>query len=344
LNKKHNIAIIGATGSVGAQILSILAERNFPYDTVYALGAANSVGKKVSFEEDKTLKIEDFRGFDFSKVDIVFTSPGFDIPRSTLEQAASQGAVVIDSTSLYRAEEDIPLVIPEVNPKLVKNLSKHQIISNPNCCTIPIVVALSPLHNAAKIKRIMVSTYQAVSDLGKNGMDELYNQTKNKFMQGSVTPHAFQKQIAFNIIPQIGELDKNGNSSEEQRIISEIQKILGADIQVSVTCVRVPVFIGNVMSINVEFHNKLDAKEASELLEEEDEITISHPGNEAILCPIDIVGYDLIHISRLRDDASTPNAINLMVSTDNLRKGAALNAVQIAEELISSYHAPKLTA
>ena len=335
MSKKYNIAVIGSIGSVGSQILSILDERNFPYNDVYALGSANSAGKKVSFGEEKTLKIEDFKGFDFSKVNIVFTCPGADIPRSAIDKATSQRAIVIDLTSLYRAEEDVPLVIPEVNPQILKNFGKHKIISNPNCCTTPIVVALSPLHNAAKIKRIVISTYQAVSDLGKDGMDELYNQTKSKFMQGGLPPKAFQKQIAFNIIPQIGELENNGSSREEQRIISEIQKILGTDIQVSVTCVRVPVFIGHAMSVNVEFHNKINAKEACELLEEEDGITISHSGNDMILSPIDVAGYDLTYVSRLRDDTSAPNSIDLMISSDNLRKGAALNAVQIAEELIN---------
>ena len=334
MSTKYNIAVIGAIGSVGGQILSILEERNFPYDNVYALGAANSIGKKVSFGEDKTLKIDDFKGFDFSKTHIVFTCPGSDIPRSTIEKATSQGAIVIDSTALYRTEENIPLIVPEVNPNLVKNVGKNKIIANPNCCTFPIVTALSPLHNAAKIKRIVISTYQAVSDLGKDGMDELYNQTKSRYMQGGLVTKAFQKQIAFNIIPQIGELEKSGNSGEEQRIASEIQKILSDEIKVSVTCVRVPVFIGHTISINVEFYNKIDAKEACELLEDEDEITISHSKNDTILSPVDVVGYDLIYISRLRDDISSPNSINLIISTDNLRKGAALNAVQIAEKLI----------
>jgi len=333
MTKKHNIAVIGASGSVGAQLLNILEERNFLYDNVYALGAANSVGKKISFGENKTLTMDDFRGFDFSKVNIVFTCPGADIPRSTVDKAISQGAIVIDSTALYRFENDVPTIVPEANPH---HIAKHNIISNPNSCTIPIAAVLSILHNAAKIKRIIISTYQATSDLGKNGMDELYNQTKNKYMQGDQTPNAFTRPIAFNIIPQIGEVDKNGDSDEEQQIALEIQKILGNDIKVSATCVRVPVFIGHTISVNVEFHNKMNAKEAYELLEEEDGITITASNSETIIAPIDVVGYDLIYVSRLRDDHSTDNSISLIISTDNLRKGSALNAAQIAETFISS--------
>ena len=324
---KYNIAIIGAGSSVGGQILMMLVERNFPYNNVYALAAASAAGRKISFGEDKTLVIEDVRSFDFSKANIVFVCPGADIPRAIVEKATSNGALVIDSSGLYKIEKDIPTIVPEVNPHHIKG----RIISNPNSCTIPIVAALSPLHNAAKIKRIIISTYQAVSDLGKEGMDELYNQTKSKYMQSDLAPRIFQKQIAFNIIPQIGEVENNGSTTEEEQIISEIHKILGGDIKINVTCVRIPVFIGHMISINVEFNNKMDTKEAYELLEEEDGISVIHSG---ILSPIDIVGDDLVYVSRLRDDTSTSNSINFMVATDNLRKGAALNAAQIAEEIV----------
>lgn len=333
MTKKYNIAVIGASSSVGGQLLNILEERNFPYENVYVLGTANSVGKKISFGEDKVLTMDDFKGFDFSKVNIVFTCPGADIPRSIVDKAISQGAIVIDSTALYRFENDIPTIVPEVNPH---HIAKHNIISNPNCCTIPIAAVLSILHNAAKIKRVVISTYQATSDLGKNGMDELYNQTKNKFMNGDQTPNAFTRPIAFNIIPQIGDIDKNGSSDEENQIILEMQKILGSNIKVSATCVRVPVFIGHTISVNVEFHNNMNAKEACELLEEEDGITITESNSETIISPIDITGYDLIYVSRLRDDSSAANSISLIISTDNLRKGSALNAAQIAEAYISS--------
>ncbi len=328
---KQNIAIISANSSIGGQILNMLVERNFPYSNVYALGASTSVGKKVSFGEDRTLTIEDTRSFDFSKANIVFSCPGSDISRSILEKAISQNAIVIDSTSLYRADEDMPLIVPEVNPHEIK---QHKLISNPNSCVIPIVAALSPLHNATKIKRIIISTYQAVSDLGKDGMDELYNQTKSKYMQADLMPKAFQTQIAFNIIPQIGELEHNGASAIEEQIAAEIHKILGSEIKINVTSVRVPVFIGHTISLNVEFYNKMDAKEAQELLEEEDGLSVAHAERDNIICPINIAGDDFIYISRLRDDLSTLNAINLVVSTDNLRKGTALNAVQIAEELL----------
>lgn len=325
---KYNIAIIGAGSSVSGQILNILSERNFPYNKVYALASANAVGKKVSFGEDATLVIEDIRSFDFSKTNIVFVCPGVDISRAIIESAIDQGAFVIESSGLYKIEKDIPVIVPEVNPHFIKG----QIVSNPSFCSIPIIAVLSPLHNASKVKRVIIATYQAVSDLGKEGMDELYNQTKSKYMQADLAPKAFYKQIAFNIIPQIGELESNGYSTEELQIALEIQKILGLEIKVSATCVRVPVFIGHTISINVEFEDKIDAKEACELLEEEDGIAIIH--NDNILSPIDIAGDDMIYISRLRDDLSAPNAISFIVSTDNLRKGAALNAVQIAEEFI----------
>ena len=333
MSKKYNIAVIGATGSVGGQILTILEERNFSYGNVYALGSTNSIRKKVSFGEEKTLSIHDFKSFDFSKVHIAFLCPSTEISRSIVDKATSQGAVVIDLTSLYRVEENIPLIVPEVNPHLVKNIGQAKIISNPSCCTIPIVAVLAPLHNAGKIKRIVISTYQAVSDLGKDGMDELYNQTKNRYMQGELVTKSFSQQIAFNIIPQIGELEKSGNSEEEERLASEIQKILGEDIKVSVTCVRVPVFIGHTISMNVEFCNKLDAEEARELLEEEEGVTIVSSDNNTTISPVDVAGYDLIYVARLRNDISVSNSINLIISTDNLRKGAALNAVQILEEL-----------
>ena len=330
--KKYNIAIVGATGAVGMQVMSILAERDFPYGNVYALASANSVGKKVSFGEDKVISTEDLRSFDFGKVDIVFSCAGSDVSRQFVENATAKGAVVIDKTSLFRLDEDVPLIVPEVNPHQIKNFSKRKIISNPNCCTIPIVVALAPLHNAAKIKRIVASTYQSVSGAGKDGMDELYNQTKAKYMQGETAPNVFEKQIAFNIIPKIGDLDEDGNSDEEQKIVSEIQKILGNEIKISVTSVRVPVFIGHSIALNVEFHDKIDAKEAYELLEESDGLVVLDKNSTNT--PIDVAGDDFVYVSRIRNDNSAANTINLWVATDNLRKGAALNSVQIAEELV----------
>lgn len=324
--------MVGATGAVGMQVLSILAERKFLCGNVHALASSTSIGKKVSFGEDKVIAVEDLRNFDFSKVDIVFSCASNDVSRQFVENAAAKGAVIIDKTSLFRLDDDIPLIVPEVNPHQIKNFSKRNIISNPNCCTIPIVAALAPLHNAAKIKRIVASTYQSVSGAGNGGMDELYNQTKAKYMHGELTPQIFEKQIAFNIIPRIGDLDNDGNSDEEQKIASEIQKILGNEIKISVTCVRVPVFIGHSIALNVEFYDKIDAKEAEELLEESDGIvTLDKNGTNT---PIEVAGEDFIYVSRIRDDYSVANAINLWISTDNLRKGAALNSVQIAEELV----------
>lgn len=330
MTKKYNIAVVGATGAVGEKVLSILAEREFPINNIYVLASSSSFGKEVSFGEDKILKVEDLKRFDFSNADIVFSCAGSEISEDFVKDATAKGAIVIDKTSLYRLDKDVPLIVPEVNGHEIKNFKARNIISNPNCCTIPIVAALAPLHNAAKIKRIVASTYQSVSGAGKNGMDELYSQTKSKYMQSETSPKTFQKQIAFNIIPQIGDLNEEGDSDEEQKIIGEIQKILGKDIGVSVTSVRVPIFIGHSIALNVEFHNKMDAEEAYELLEESEELVVT----KNITTPVEIVGEDYIHVSRIRDDHSTPNAINLWVSTDNLRKGAALNAVQIAEELI----------
>ena len=325
MNKKYNIAIIGAGSSICGQILNMLVERNFPYGNVHVLAAVNTAGKKVSFGEDKTLIIEDVRSFDFSKVNITFVCPGSDTTRAIIAKVTDHGGRVIDLSGLYKFEQNIPAIVPEVNPYDIKDT----IISSPHPCSVALTIALSPLHNAAKIRRITISTYQAVSDLGTAGMDELYNQTKSKYMHTNLSPQIFDKQIAFNIIPQIGELESNDNAMDEEQIICEIQKILQDKIKVNVTCVRVPVFIGHMISVNVEFNNKMDAKEACELLEEEDTISLNQGDN--ILSPIDIVGDDLIYISRLRNDTSTPNALNFMVATDNLRKGTALNAVQIAE-------------
>lgn len=329
--KKYNIAVIGATGSVGGQLISILAERAFPVNNIYALASANSIGKKVSFGDEKILNVEDTRSFDFKKADIVFCCAGEDISKEFVEKAALAGCIVIDKSSLFRLDTSVPLIVPEVNGHILKQASKN-IIANPNCCTIPLAVVLAPLHAAAKIKRIVVSTYQSVSGAGKDGMDELYNQTKNKYMNGETKHNIFPAQIAFNIIPQIGDIDDEGNADEEMKISLEIQKILGANIGVSVTAVRVPVFIGHSMSVNIEFDKPITVSEIEEILAEYPEIS----STDNLITPTNVAGEDLVFVSRIRKDDSILNGINLWISTDNLRKGAALNAVQIAENIANS--------
>lgn len=329
---KYNIAVIGANYPVGSNILNMLIERNFPYGNVYALSSGYYHDKKVSFGDDKTLVIEDYRNFDFSKADLVFISSGIEIGRSVVEKIIQYGAVVIDASFLYNLDPNIPLIIPEVNFFDSRDVSKYKIISNPKAVTIGVVAGLVSLHNAYKIKRLTISTYQAVSDCGKDGMDELYSQTKNKYMQGDNIPKIFPKPIAFNIIPQIGNVDSEGCADEENQVSHEIRRFFGNEIEIAITSVTVPVFIGHTISVNVEFFNQVDLKEACELLEEEDYIVLSR---EKSFSPIDIVGDDCLYISRIRGGEVYNMSLNLIISLDNLRKGAAVNALQIAEQVIA---------
>ncbi|PCJ24082.1 MAG: aspartate-semialdehyde dehydrogenase [Rickettsiales bacterium] len=359
MSKEYIVAIIGATGNVGREVLNSLSERNFPVKEVIAAASANSVGKEVSFGDDQTIKVLQMDELDFAKIDIAFFCAGSEVSEKYAKKAASKNCIVIDKSSLYRLEKDVPLIVPEANINALKDFSANAgdastngsagtadasangsrggIISNPNCCVIPLAAALKPLDNEAKIKRIIVSTYQSVSGAGKSAMDELYLQTKAKFVFENTTPSVFPTQIAFNLIPQIGEIRDDGSCDEEYKIEQEMQKIMGNHISLSVTCVRVPVFVSHSMSVNVEFENDMNAAEAEEILSEADGIIVYSRENEIqYATPVDVVEHDEVFVSRVRDDKSRKNSINMWICVDNLRKGAALNAVQIAEEIIKT--------
>ncbi len=337
MTKKFNIAVVGATGNVGRETLEVLAMRSFPANKVYAIASQNSQGQEVSFGND-TLKICTLNQVDFSKVDIAFFSAGSEISQQYVPQVTKQGCIVIDKSSFFRLDPEVPLIVPEANLANLKNYSKKNIIANPNCCTIPIAAAVKPLDNAAKIKRMVISTYQSTSGDGKANMDELYNQTKAKYVFSEIETKVFPRQIAFNIIPKIGNFNPDGSTTEESKIELELEKIIGSHIKSSVTCVRVPVFISHSISLNIEFTNDITAAEVEEIMREADSIkVVSHTQDEQYNTPIEVVGEDYIYVSRIRNDLSRKNAINLWITTDNLRKGAALNGVQIAEELIKQH-------
>ena len=341
MNQKYNIAVAGATGAVGNEIIQILEQRDFPIDNLYLLASAKSKGKKIEFKGEEFI-VEDLADFDFSKVHIGLFSPGGKISAEFAPKAAKAGCIVIDNTSHFRMQNNVPLIVPEVNPNALEEFfqddKRTNIISNPNCSTIQMVVALKPLHEKSIINRIVVSTYQAVSGAGKIGMDELFNQTQNIYANQEVKKDKFTKQIAFNVIPHIGSFLDNGNTEEEQKMIDETKKILDQGIKVSATCVRTAVFIGHSEAINIEFDSPLDAKEAQEILENSEAISvIDHRKDEGYVTPVEIAGEDKVYISRIRNDETLDNGISLWVVSDNLRKGAALNAVQIAELIISQY-------
>jgi aspartate-semialdehyde dehydrogenase len=332
--KKYNVVVIGATGNVGREVLNSLSQRNFPINKILAVASPESVGKSVSFGDD-TIKIHQITDLDFANLDFAFFCAGSKISKQYAKIASSKGCTVIDKSSFFRLDDDVPLIVPEANISALKNFKLGGIIANPNCCTIPLAVALKPLDNAAKIKRIVISTYQSVSGAGKDAMDELYRQTKSKFVFENLPPQVFPTQIAFNLFPHIGDFQEDGSTDEESKIENELKKIINNSIKVSVTCVRVPVFVSHSMSVNVEFENSMEAKEAEEILSELDGIITYSCDNEIqYATPVDVVEDDNVYVSRIRNDRSCPNTINMWITTDNLRKGAALNAVQIAEELI----------
>ena len=341
MSQKYNIAVVGATGAVGNEIIQILEQRDFPIDNLYLLASAKSKGKKIEFKGEELI-VEDLAEFDFSKAHIGLFSPGGKISAEFAPKAAKAGCIVIDNTSHFRMQNNVPLIVPEVNPNTLEEFfqddKRTNIISNPNCSTIQMVVALKPLHEKSIINRIVVSTYQAVSGAGKIGMDELFNQTQTIYTNQEVKKDKFTKQIAFNVIPHIGSFLDNGNTEEEQKMIDETKKILDEGIKVSATCVRTAVFIGHSEAINIEFDSPLDAKEAQEILEKSEGISvIDHRKDEGYVTPVEIAGEDKVYISRIRNDETLDNGISLWVVSDNLRKGAALNAVQIAELIISEY-------
>lgn len=334
----YNIAIVGATGNVGREILTTLAERDFPVKEIHALASDRTTGTQVSFGDDQVLKVQNLREFDFNGIDIVLSSPGSKVSAEFAPIAARAGAVIIDNTSEFRMNPDVPLIVPEVNPEAMIDYPKLNIIANPNCTTIHRVVALKPLHDFAKIKRIVVSTYQSVSGAGKDAMDELFNQTKAIYTNAQLYKESFKKQIAFNVIPQIDSFMKDGYTKEEWKQAVETQKILDPSIKVISTCVRVPVFIGHAEAITIEFENPIDVKKAKSLLKNAPGVQIiDETSEEEYITPIESAGEDLVFVSRIRQDPTVPHGLVLWIVADNLRKGAALNAVQIAEILIKKY-------
>ncbi|MBB1492096.1 MULTISPECIES: aspartate-semialdehyde dehydrogenase [unclassified Paracoccus (in: a-proteobacteria)] len=330
----YKIVVAGATGNVGREMLSILAERQFPADEVVALASRRSLGTEVSFG-DRTLKTKDIEGFDFSGYDMALFAIGSEATKKYAPIAASQGCVVIDNSSLYRYDPAIPLIVPEVNADAIEGYRNKMIIANPNCSTAQMVVALKPLHDRARIRRVVVSTYQSVSGAGKDGMDELWSQTKGMYVPGQeVAPKKFQRQIAFNVIPQIDVFMEDGQTKEEWKMVAETKKIMDPSIKVTATCVRVPVFVGHSESINIEFEDFLDEDEARDILREAPGVLVidkREPGG--YVTPVESAGEDATYISRIRQDQTVENGLNLWCVSDNLRKGAALNAVQIAELL-----------
>ena len=338
----YRVAVIGATGNVGREMLSILAEREFPVDEVVALASERSVGRQVSFGEDDILDVQDLARFDFKGVDIVLSSPGAKVSAVQSPRAVKAGAVVIDNTSQFRMDPDVPLVVPEVNPQAIAQFSKKGIIANPNCSTIQMVVALKPLHQLAKIRRVVVSTYQSVSGGGKEAMDELFNQTRAVYVNDPIVKEKFTKQIAFNVIPHIDVFMDDGMTKEEWKMVVETKKILDPAIKVVAHCVRVPVFIGHSEMVNIECENPISADEARAALKRAPGISvIDHRADEGYVTPVECAGEDLVYVSRIREDVTVENGLSFWVVADNLRKGAALNAIQIAEILVKDGHLRK---
>jgi aspartate-semialdehyde dehydrogenase len=329
----YRIAVVGATGNVGREMCNILAEREFPADEVIALASRRSLGKEVMFGE-KTLKAKVLDDFDFTGIDIALFAAGGSVSAEFGPVAAAAGTVVIDNSSYFRMVEDVPLIVPECNADAVDGYKRRNIIANPNCSTAQMVVALKPLHDAAVIKRVVVSTYQSTSGAGHQAMDELFQQTKGIFVNDDPTPDIFTKQIAFNVIPHIDDFMEDGTSKEEWKMVVETKKILDPRIKVTATCVRVPTFVGHAEAINLELERPLSADQAREILREAPGImVVDNPEENAYVTPIDCVGEYATFVSRIRDDPTIDNGLNIWVVSDNLRKGAALNAVQIAEIL-----------
>ena len=329
------VAIVGATGNVGREMLAILAERKFPVRELVALASTHSIGREVSFG-DRTLKCKALDHYDFADTDICLMSAGGAVSKEWSPRIGAQGCLVIDNSSTWRMDPDVPLVVPEVNAEAAKSFSRKYIVANPNCSTAQLVVALKPLHDRARIKRVVVSTYQSVSGAGKDAMDELFSQTRAVFVSDPVEPKKFPKRIAFNVIPQIDVFMDDGSTKEEWKMVAETKKILDPKILLTATCVRVPVFISHCEAVNVEFETPLSADEAREILREAPGCLVidkREPGG--YITPHEATGEDATYISRLRDDPTVENGINFWCVSDNLRKGAALNAIQIAEVIVN---------
>ena len=332
-----NVAIVGATGNVGREMLNVLAERKFPVGELRVLASRRSLGKEVSFGESR-LKCEALEHFDFAKTDIVLMSAGGVVSGEWAPKIAAQGPVVIDNSSKWRMDPDVPLIVPEVNPQALSHYAKKNIIANPNCQTAQMVVALKPLHDEAKIKRVVVATYQSVSGSGKAAMDELSSQTRALFVADPVTVKTYPRQIAFNVIPQCGEFIDSGYTTEEWKMAAETQKMLDPDIMVAATCVRVPVFVGHSEAVAVEFERGITAERARTILRNAPGVQVVDKREDGgYVTPIECVGEYATYVSRIRKDPTVEHGLQMWIVSDNLRKGAALNAVQIAEALIKGH-------
>jgi len=329
------LAVIGATGNVGREMIQSLAERQFPADDVVALASNRSIGQEVSYGEDHILKVLDADTFNFRGTDIVLCASDAQIAAVMAPRAAKAGAVVIDNSSQFRMEPDVPLVVPEVNPKALAGYAKRNLVASPDCTTVQMVMALKPLHDIAKVKRVVVSTYQSVSGAGREAMDELFTQTRGIFVNDAIKKERFTKQIAFNVIPHIDAFMPDGSTREEWKLAAEARKILDGDIAVTATCVRVPVFIGYAAALTIEFERAIDVEDARAALKRFPGMTvIDRRLDEGYVTPVEVAGEDQVYVSRIRRDPTVKHGLSLWVVADNLRKGAALNAVQIAEMLV----------
>jgi aspartate-semialdehyde dehydrogenase len=332
----YKVAVVGATGAVGGEMLNILAEREFPADEVVALASRASEGREVSYGDEDVLRVQPLESFDFEGTDIGLFSPGAAISKVHAPRAAAAGCVVIDNTSQFRMDEQVPLVVPEVNPEALERFRERNIIANPNCSTIQMVMALKPLHDLAIVKRVVVATYQSVSGAGREAMDELFDQTKGIYETRTPEPKQFPKQIAFNVIPQIDVFLDGGATKEEWKMAVETQKILDPAIEVAATCVRVPVFVGHAEAVNIEFEDEISADEAREILREAPGcLVVDKREDGGYVTPHECAGEDATYISRIREDSTVDSGLSMWVVSDNLRKGAALNTVQIAELLVN---------
>jgi aspartate-semialdehyde dehydrogenase len=329
------IAVVGATGNVGREILNILDERMFPCEEVIALASRKSIGRELSYG-DKLLKVKNLETYDFNGTDIALFSAGSKISEKYGPIAAKSGTVVIDNSSFWRYHDDVPLIVPEVNPDAVVDFKKRGIIANPNCSTAQLVVVLKPLHDVAKINRVVVSTYQSVSGAGNAAMEELFNQTKGIFVNQAPEPENFTRQIAFNVIPHIDVFMDDGYTKEEWKMLSETKKIVDKNIKLTATCVRVPVFVGHSEAVNIEFEKSISPEKARSILRKAPGVMlVDDPEDEKYITPLECVGDYATFVSRVRVDSTVKNGLSMWVVSDNLRKGAALNAVQIAELLIN---------
>jgi aspartate-semialdehyde dehydrogenase len=329
----YRVAVVGATGAVGREMLNILEELEFPVDEIHAVASRKSIGLEVGWKAG-VIKCEDVAQFDFSTVDIVLMSVSGAFSKEWAPKIGAAGPIVIDNSSAFRMDPDVPLIVPEVNPDDIALARRKNIVANPNCSTAQLVVALKPLHDAARIKRVVVATYQSVSGAGSEGMDELWNQTKGVFVLGPSEPSVFPKQIAFNVIPFIGEFRDDGYTDEEAKMWDETHKMIDPDIALTVTCVRVPVMVGHSEAVNIEFHEPLDEDEARDILREAPGVlVIDKRDSTGYITPKEAQGEFAVYVSRIRNDPTIKNGLSMWVVSDNLRKGAALNAVQIAQLL-----------